>query len=67
MLADLFDADFVRRSPGKIDFPAVEADSVACGDDDGFVVEGVIEPRQTDIATGQWATNWAGAVQYTYS
>lgn len=64
VLADLFDADFVRRNPGKIDFLAVEADSVACGDDDGFVVEGVIEPRQTDIATGRWATNWAEVVQY---
>lgn len=67
MLVDLFDAEFVRRTPGEIDFPAVEADSAACGDDDGFVVEGAIELRQTDIAAGRWAINAAGAVQYTYA
>ena len=50
MLVNLFDADLLAGEDlAEIDLLPVEADAAAAGDDDGLVVEGIVELGQAFI------------------
>jgi hypothetical protein len=50
LLADLLDADELAGKDGaEIDLLTIEADSAACGDCDGLIVERVVEVGQASV------------------
>jgi len=57
---NFFDADrLASKDCAEINFSVAETDAAAIGDDDGFVVEGIVDIRQSCIdasATLNWVS-----------